>query len=178
VGRIETLSFAHTAAVGASLCLQAIVRLRQVLKRRRGGFVAGAAALGEAHCHHDDHSHVVGPPVGAGTLRASFAVVFSVGLRPCSGAVLILALAHAADMHVVGIGAVFAMSVGTAVTVSALAMLALGARRAALMILASRPGVLAITGQGLALLAGVLILLLGTLLLLGSLDRTPASPLF
>jgi ABC-type nickel/cobalt efflux system permease component RcnA len=64
--------------------------------------------------------------------RAFFGVVLAVGLRPCSGAVLILIFAHAMHIHWAGIAAVAAMSAGTAITVSTLALLAVNARHWAL----------------------------------------------
>jgi ABC-type nickel/cobalt efflux system permease component RcnA len=49
------------------------------------------------------------------------ATVLSVGLRPCSGAILVLVLAYAMNLVWAGVAAVMAMSAGTALTVSALA---------------------------------------------------------
>jgi ABC-type nickel/cobalt efflux system permease component RcnA len=61
--------------------------------------------------------------------RAIVGVVLAVGLRPCSGAVLILIFAHVMGIHWAGVAAVVAMSIGTAITVSTLALLAVNARQ-------------------------------------------------
>lgn len=61
----------------------------------------------------------------------ALAIAFSVGIRPCTGAILVLVLAISLGMPWVGVLATFAMAVGTAITVSALAALAVGSRELA-----------------------------------------------
>ena len=60
------------------------------------------------------------------------AVVFSVGIRPCTGAILVLVFAVTQGVFWAGVGATFAMALGTAITVAVLATLALGSRELAL----------------------------------------------
>lgn len=60
------------------------------------------------------------------------AVVFSVGIRPCTGAILVLVFALTQGVFWAGIAATFAMALGTAITVAILATLALGSRELAL----------------------------------------------
>ena len=64
--------------------------------------------------------------------RKILAVVFSVGIRPCTGAILVLIFALTQGMFWAGVAATFAMALGTAITVAALATLALGSRELAL----------------------------------------------
>ena len=59
-------------------------------------------------------------------------MVFSVGIRPCTGAILVLIFALTQGMFWAGVAATFAMAIGTAITVAALATLALGSRELAL----------------------------------------------
>jgi len=59
-------------------------------------------------------------------------MVASIGLRPCSGAVLVLLIAYSLDLRWARIGAVLAMSLGTTITVSLLATLSVYARKDAL----------------------------------------------
>lgn len=63
--------------------------------------------------------------------RKAIAVALSVGIRPCTGAILVLDLLLQPGGPVAGIFATFAMGLGTAVTVSALASLAVGSRELA-----------------------------------------------
>ena len=60
------------------------------------------------------------------------AVVFSVGIRPCTGAILVLVFAVTQGLFWAGVAATFAMAFGTAITVALLATFALGSRELAL----------------------------------------------
>jgi nickel/cobalt exporter len=64
--------------------------------------------------------------------RKMMAVVFSVGIRPCTGAILVLVFALTQGLFWAGVAATFAMALGTALTVAVLATLALGSRELAL----------------------------------------------
>ena len=97
---------------------------------------AGCAhAHDAAHDHHDccGHAHMPSPEQLEGDLSWSkaMAIAFSVGIRPCTGAILVLVLAISLGIPWVGVISTFAMAVGTAITVSALAALAVGPREMA-----------------------------------------------
>jgi ABC-type nickel/cobalt efflux system permease component RcnA len=64
--------------------------------------------------------------------RKMLAVVFSVGIRPCTGAILVLVFALTQGLFWAGVAATFAMALGTAITVAALATLAIGSLELAL----------------------------------------------
>jgi len=49
-------------------------------------------------------------------------------LRPCSGAIIVLVFALAQGLFWIGVASTFVMGLGTAITVSAIATLAVGAR--------------------------------------------------
>ena len=92
----------------------------------------------EIHGRHDHHHHSPGDAcdhmVDARQLAGPFSwrkvipVVFSVGIRPCTGAILVLVFALTQGLFWAGVAATFAMALGTAITVAALATLALGSR--------------------------------------------------
>lgn len=85
------------------------------------------------HGHtHDHHTHHLVPPVKSTNWRENIGVVLAVGLRPCSGALVVLVFALSQGLMMAGIGAVFLMGVGTALTVSILASLAVGAKSLAM----------------------------------------------
>ena len=101
-----------------------------------------------AHFHHDGvrhhdrahgddcgcgHAHMPRPQDLAGdwSLRHAAAVVLAVGIRPCTGAILILVFALTQGMFWAGVAATFAMALGTAIMVSALAILTVGSREIA-----------------------------------------------
>jgi nickel/cobalt transporter (NicO) family protein len=96
---------------------------------------------GDGHHHHHHHHaegeachHVVDAEAVSGPMswRKILAVVFSVVVRPCSGAILVLVFALTRGLFWAGVAATFAMAFGTAITVAALATLALGSRELAL----------------------------------------------
>ncbi len=98
------------------------------------------------HAHHDHaaahhhehgescgcgHSHAPDPKMISGERfdwRTAWAAVIAVGLRPCTGALIVLSFAFLNGLWVAGIASVFAMAIGTAITVSALAVLAVTAK--------------------------------------------------
>lgn len=139
------------------------------------------------HEHHHDHHHGCGhshgpraedlsAPLG---LKSFAALILSIGIRPCSGAVLVLVVAYSLDLRAAGMAAVLAMSLGTALTVGILASLSVFARDLARRLAARMPehaGRLSLAGEGVAVLGGLVILTLGLLLLQAAL-AAPAHPL-
>lgn len=109
-------------------------------------------------------------PVEQGSWRRAAAVVLSVGLRPCSGALLVLAFAHTLGIAAIGTMAAVAMAVGTAITVSVLAVLAVGARGLALRLAGGEGRWILRVEVGLMLTGGLVLLALGGLLLAGYLQ--------
>ena len=94
--------------------------------------------------------------------------MLSVGIRPCSGAVLVLLFAEVLGLRWAGIAAVLAMSLGTAGAVGVLAVLAVNFRRlAGALAGGGRHWVFA--GQAVAFLGGIVITALGASLFIGSL---------
>jgi nickel/cobalt transporter (NicO) family protein len=63
--------------------------------------------------------------------RRAFALAFAVGIRPCTGAILVLVFAIGQGLWWAGVFSTLAMALGTAITVSALATLAVGSRELA-----------------------------------------------
>ena len=102
-------------------------------------------------------------------------VIFAIGLRPCSGAVLVLVFARFAGLQWAGVASVLAISLGTALTVSVLALIAVQLRSFAMQ-LGSGSGVsLGILSGGLTILAGAIFTLFGYGLLLASFAPTTRS---
>jgi nickel/cobalt transporter (NicO) family protein len=96
-------------------------------------------------------------------------LAFAVGLRPCTGAILVLLLSSAMGLYWAGIASTLAMAVGTALTVSVIAVLAVTSRQLALKV-AGRDSVwLSRTAFGLKLAGGAAIAGIGGLLFWASL---------
>ncbi|AWX99141.1 nickel transporter [Marinomonas primoryensis] len=85
-------------------------------------------AHGHSHAHAHDHSHAHDSHTCCSSheqeakteRRSIWAMVVAVGIRPCTGAVLVLLFSLSADIFVWGLVATFAMALGTAITVAAL----------------------------------------------------------
>jgi nickel/cobalt exporter len=93
------------------------------------------------HDHHHDHHHADGascdhcghmpsPELAKGRLDWSkaWAAVAAVGMRPCTGALIVLVFALSQGLFAAGIAAAFAMAIGTGLTVAALTLAAVSAR--------------------------------------------------
>ena len=82
------------------------------------------------HDEHCGHSHGPTPSelAGPGGWRRGFGAIFAVGIRPCSGAILVLVFALAQGLFWAGIAATFVMGLGTAITVAAIAVIAVSAK--------------------------------------------------
>jgi nickel/cobalt transporter (NicO) family protein len=135
---------------------------------------------GHAHAHsHVDHDHVhdehcghshgplPGELAGPGGWRRGFGTIFAVGLRPCSGAILVLVFALAQGLFWAGIAATFVMGLGTAITVAVIAVMALSAKDLARRLSGAREGGGALFMRGVEFAAAGLVLLFGVGLLFG-----------
>jgi nickel/cobalt transporter (NicO) family protein len=159
--QLESVSYAMIAVVGLYLLTTQLLRLWRNWRGAsasldsEGQSPHGHAALerhdhdhghthDHRHHHHDHHSHHPAPGeacdhivdarqlAGPFSWRKVMAVVFSVGIRPCTGAILVLVFAVTQGLFWAGVAATFAMALGTAITVAVLATLALGSRELAL----------------------------------------------
>jgi nickel/cobalt transporter (NicO) family protein len=100
-----------------------------------------------AHDHHHAHqeagceicAHLPAPSQlkGDWSWQRAFALAFAVGIRPCTGAILVLVFAIGQGLWWAGVFSTFAMALGTALTVSVLATMAVGSRELAKRLAAS-----------------------------------------
>jgi nickel/cobalt exporter len=167
---LESASYGLVGVLGLFLVFRSG---RRLLARRRAsnGGPAAIHGLGTGcHAHGPSTADLTAPP----SLRHFVATVLSVGLRPCSGAILVLVLAYAMNLVWAGVAAVIAMSAGTALTVSALAALSVYARKSAVALggcLSEDSPRFAQVLDGIGMLGGILIVLFGMALLQASLVR-------
>lgn len=127
--------------------------------------------LHDQHDHHDGHGHhhIVTAEQVKGDWREQLGVVVGVGLRPCSGALVVLVFALSQGLLAAGIVAVFLMGLGTAITVAILASLAVGAKGLARKLLSSRGNLATNVIWWAELLGAMLVFAFGVILLLASL---------
>lgn len=187
---LEAASFALVGLVGLWLVWRSARALAPQF-----GFSFGADSHHHHHHSHDhghdhehghDHDHVHDEDCGhvhfptpqqatqASSLREMVGIVLSIGIRPCSGAILVLVFAQAVGMTVAGIAAVLAMSAGTALAVALIALVAVGARDAAWTITRLDDTRIALAVHGLAIVGGLLLVVFGLLFAFASATQ-PAS---
>lgn len=134
---LETLSWGFVALVGAWLLYYQLRSAFATAHAHDHG-----AAHGHHHTHHDQHRHDAGCEVcahlpapselkGDWSWKRAFALAFAVGIRPCTGAILVLVFAIGQGLWWAGVLSTLAMALGTAITVSALATMAVGSRELA-----------------------------------------------
>jgi nickel/cobalt transporter (NicO) family protein len=144
----------------------------------------GSAGEGNGHEHAHQHAHdhdeeesvlpwghAHGPEpeelAGPGGWRRGLSAIVAVGLRPCSGAIIVLVFALAQGLFWAGIASTFVMGLGTAITVTAIATLAVGAKSLAKRFATARAGYGALVLRGVEAGAAGLVILVGVLLLTG-----------
>jgi ABC-type nickel/cobalt efflux system permease component RcnA len=178
---IEIASYALIAAFGARLVWTKGGGFFRALQAQRPAPAMAAAHHHDHghghHHHHDDHvhdehcGHSHGPTpdqlAGPGGWRRGFGAIFAVGIRPCSGAILVLVFALAQGLFWAGVAATFVMGLGTAITVATIAVIAVSAKDLARRLSAGREGGGALVMRGLEFGAAGLVLLLGIGLLAG-----------
>jgi nickel/cobalt transporter (NicO) family protein len=124
---------------------------------------------GHLHEHHSSHSHGLEPQelAGPGGWQRGLAAIVAVGLRPCSGAILVLVFALAQGLFWAGVASTFVMGLGTAITVAAIATMAVGAKRLARRLAEQRAGWGSLALRGIEVAAAMVVLVFGLALLAG-----------
>lgn len=130
------------------------------------------------HHHHEScrHGHLPGAKQlkGDWSLARAFSLAFAVGIRPCTGAILVLIFAYTLGLYWAGIASTIAMAIGTFLTVSVIATIAVYSKKLAMKLAAKDDRWLNWTAFGLRLGGGAAIAGLGALLFWGSLGPTGA----
>ena len=201
---IAIASYGLIAAFGARLVWSKGAGFIRALQARPAGPELALASVPVSHSHadhvhdhaHDDHGHghhhnaddhvhdehcghshgpLPSELAGPGGWRRGLGAIFSVGLRPCSGAILVLVFALAQGLFWAGIAATFVMGLGTAITVATIAVLALSAKGVARRLSGASDGSGALFMRGIEFAAAGLVLLFGIGLLTGYLFAEPLT---
>lgn len=180
---LELGSYALVTLLG--MWLVWVKAVRPLLRTRAGRASTGSTpehghGHGHEHTHHHHHdhdhdcgcghAHVPAPAQVSGPLnwRRAATAILAVGLRPCSGALIVLVFALAQGFFLAGVASALAMGLGTGLTVAALACLAVAAGGAATRVGSRLSSVgAARLRYGVEALAALAVLLLGVMLLGG-----------
>ncbi len=167
---LEIVSYGLVALIGVFLAWRSA---RRLWRHSRASEAKGGH---HHHEHHDGCCHAHGPKASdlenALSFRDMALMIASVGLRPCSGSILVLILAYATGLYAAGVAAVVAISVGTGLGVAILATLSVYARKAALAVshlLSDSDQTLSRILDIAALIGGLLIIAFGIMLMQASL---------
>ncbi len=190
---MEIASFALIAAFGAWLLARKLMPARAApspvpaampsapsspmrlgLKRRSGSAfqaveVADHDQTGDGrYCETCGIAHAPDPSLLGGNrfgAREAWSAMVAVGLRPCSGAILVMSFSLLNGLYLGGLLSVLAMSLGTAITVSILAVLAVGAKDLAVRLAGPGSRMAGRITSGLEIAGALFILLIGLSLL-------------
>jgi len=120
-------------------------------------------AMPWGHAHGPEPQELRGP----GGWRRGLSAIVAVGLRPCSGAIIVLVFALSQGLFWAGTISTFVMGLGTAITVTAIATIAVGAKVFVKRFAASKIGLGGVLMRGVEAGAAGLVLAFGLLLLAG-----------
>jgi nickel/cobalt exporter len=180
----ETVRWLELASYALIIVFGVVLAWRKGRDFFRAYFALSSGAPAHAHADHSghdhghDHSHGPEPAElkGRGWLKRGLAAVIAVGMRPCSGAILVLVFALSQGIFLVGVASTFAMAVGTAITVAAIAVLAVGARGLAARLTNTKAGAGTLMLRGFEFVASILVIAVGVLLMTGFLASERMFP--
>lgn len=201
------LSFALVAAVGALICWKALRNIYKTIRKPKlkvkaitvlptsgqSPLTMQASTLNSisiqkpiAHTHHADcgcgHQHVADAEAinKASTLREYAGIIVTIGVRPCTGAVMVLLFANVVGLYWMGVLSALAMAAGTALTTSLIAIMTLTGKHLVKRYLSVGNQIgndtWRVAGHYLQLFGGMLLIVIGTLLLNG--QESGMSPVF
>ncbi len=146
---LELASYALILLLGLAMLIRAFMG-------KRGCCGHSHDEAGHHHHHHHD---------GSIPKRDFWAMVFSIGIRPCSGAVIVLLFTMGQGLFMAGVTATVAMAVGTAIAVGSLALIAIMARRGAFSLVSSEGAWGARMGQTFAVVGSLLVVVMGSMMM-------------
>lgn len=146
---LELLSYALILLLGIAMLIRAL--------RGKTG-CCGHAHDEEPHDHHHGHAATI-------PKRDFWAMVVSIGIRPCTGAVIVLLFTLGQGLFLAGVTATLAMALGTAIAVGGLALVAIIARRGAFTLVTPEGLWGQRLGRGLAVTGSLAVVTLGSMML-------------
>lgn len=126
------------------------------------------------HTHQHDnngvsgcgHKHVVSADEinNATTWKEYAGIIFSIGIRPCTGAVMVLLFANMVGIYWLGVVSAFVMALGTAMTTSIIAIMTITGKSLVKRYLNHNPNSNSQAGTWAQLIGGIILVLFGLLL--------------
>jgi nickel/cobalt exporter len=179
-GFLESASYLMIAGMGLYLVWTAFRRGHHHAPATAGGGagshfeIVNPLPAAQRHVHAHDHGedcdcgHAHAPSAadvkGDWSWGRAVVLAFAVGLRPCTGAILMLIFSWGIGLYWAGVAATLVMGLGVFITIAVIASLAVYAKTLALRFAARDNRMLALATTGLRALCGVGILALGALM--------------
>lgn len=126
---LEAVSYSLMALVGLFIFFMRFKGILGSYSRK----VSGSRSVnqdGSKDCNHQ-HAPQKSDLQNPLNLRSTFGIIASIGVRPCSGALIVLLLSYSLNIPMAGVFSVLAMSIGTALMISALAIFSVYLRQLA-----------------------------------------------
>ena len=177
---LEIVSYILITLVGLYIIFTKLIKIIYKIKYFFSHSEKNTQKLQNQNSHHH-HSHSHGPSVeelNDSSLKSLLSIAFAIGIRPCSGAIIVLLLSFSLKLYISGILSVLVMSVGTGLSTSILAAISVYGRKTAIKLLSLLPDE---TGNSknifdwISLFGGIIILVFGLLLIQSSLFA-PSHP--
>jgi nickel/cobalt transporter (NicO) family protein len=125
-----------------------------------------------AHVHDENCGHAHAPVAselnGDWSWPRAFTMAFAVGIRPCSGAILVLVSSYTLGLFWAGVLSTFAMGLGVFITIASIASLAVYAKSTAVRLVSADNRWTALAVRWGKMTIGMLIVAMGLLLFMGS----------
>ncbi|WP_435532911.1 nickel/cobalt transporter [Vibrio marisflavi] len=139
------------------------------------GLQAPNLGLSNKHVHQHDangkcgcgHTHFASAEAinKASTMREYIGIIVSIGIRPCTGAILALLFANVVSAYWLGVVSAFVMSIGTALTTSTIALMTISGKKVVSKYLGASTHSTSTGAVILQFIGGSLLILFGVLLM-------------
>ncbi|MEQ6277211.1 nickel/cobalt transporter [Kluyvera huaxiensis] len=166
---LEKGSYALVGGLGLLLSWRALKKLRALLRKPK------FTAFTPHHVHHDGcgcgHQHMPDPERLArdDDWRTRLVIILSMGMRPCSGAIMVLLFSKVIGVFAWGMASALAMAAGTSLTITSLALLVHAFRSLAVKLSGNKtPALWRQVGWSTLALAGGIILVVAAVVMWGS----------
>lgn len=130
------------------------------------------------HAHTGRHDHdgpAEQPMPWYRRLGGMMPVAIAAGIRPCSGAIILLLFTMANGLYFLGVLGTLVMALGVAITVSIVGMLAIGTRRSIVRFTGASGVARSWLLRGVGIAGSLLVALIGALLFLATWERLPGG---
>ena len=178
-GTLESASYAMISLLGFYmiwLALRSWVRRPKVSSEIKFEIVNQHFDVGHVHDENCGHAHAPEPQDLRGedwSWTKALSLAFAIGLRPCTGAILVLLTAYALGLYWVGILSTLAMGFGVFLTVGVIAAITVYGKAFALRMTSGDGKRLGLLVRLLRVFGGVVLAIMGAIMFLGSLSANP-----